>query len=243
LLHKKGREEQNCFIVEGERFVKEIGQDWRIKCIIVSEDYAKSKGSQFECKANVFITPEYLFKKISDTVTPQGIIAVCEKRLFRLEEAVRPGGISLLCDRISDPGNLGTLIRTANAAGADCAILLNSCELYNPKVIRSSTGSVFHLPCIEEESLEKILRLFHEQDIRTVAAVVRDGTLVYDAELTPPVCLMVGSEACGLSDELIGRADMRVVLPMRPGAESLNASVAGSVLLYEIVRQRLRRQI
>jgi TrmH family RNA methyltransferase len=237
----KGRAEHSLFIAEGERFVREIGPEWQIKCYVVSESFAGDRDlTCLENRAPLYEAADKLFGKLSDTLTPQGVLAVCGMRAFTVESMIKPGCLLLLCEQLADPGNMGTLIRTADAAGADGVILSKGCvELYNPKVIRASAGSVFHLPCAAEVDAPECVRSLRARGIKTAAALPRAQELAYGADLRGPVCVMIGNEAHGLSDGLASLADLRVRLPMSRRTESLNAAAAGSILLYEAVRQRL----
>jgi TrmH family RNA methyltransferase len=231
---------EDLFIVEGEKFVKEIPESWEIDCYVITEEFARKRGLQeLETRAKVYVTRERLFLQISQTETPQGILAVCRKRGFVLNFALAQG-LWLLCEDIQDPGNVGTLIRTAGAAGASGVILCGACcDVYNPKVIRASAGGVFRVPTVKARP-DEIATALHGNHVSVIAAVVRGGSLPYALDMAGSCCIMIGNEARGLSSALIETADCRARLPM-VAAESLNAAVAGAVLLYEAVRQRISR--
>ncbi|MDR1000894.1 MAG: RNA methyltransferase [Clostridiales bacterium] len=240
------------FIVEGEKFVKEIPSSWEVKYYVITEEFASGRqfdhgrhdhrvGSfdlrELETRAKVYITRKQLFSKISQTENPQGILAVCGKREFALDFA-QAQGLWLLCEDIQDPGNLGTLIRAAGAAGAGGVILCGACcDVYNPKVVRASAGGVFRVPVIKAPP-DDIVTALRDNHINIIAAVVRDGSLPYTLDMRGSCCVMIGNEAQGLSSALTEAANFRARLPM-VAAESLNAAVAGAVLLYEAVRQRI----
>ena len=244
LLSKKGRDENGSFIVEGEKFVSEIPPDWRITYYIISEGFAQKHNiSTFENRAGVYIAQDHLYKKLSGTVTPQGIMALCEKKHAVLEDITTDGCLLLLCEDLSDPGNVGALIRTAAAADAAGVILSKSCvDLYNPKVIRASAGSFFHIPCVENADALSAAWFLKNKGVTLAAAHLKGETSPYTTDMTKAFCIIIGSEAEGLSPELSLLSDMLLKIPMNSRIESLNAAAAGSILLYEAVRQRGSRE-
>ncbi|MDR1558516.1 MAG: RNA methyltransferase [Clostridiales bacterium] len=241
LLREKGRDKTNLFIVEGEKFISEIPDGWPVECFIVSAEFAgKHDLNIYESKARVYIAADYQYKKLSDTVTPQGVMAVCAKRAYTLCRVTAENSLLLLCESVTDPGNVGALIRTADAAGAAGVILTRGCaDLYSPKVIRASAGSLFHLPCVTDMDAMTAARFLKERGVILAAAHLKGDTIPYNADLSRACCIMIGNEARGLSPELSAQADVLTKIPMIGKAESLNAAAAGSVLLYEAVRQRL----
>lgn len=178
------------------------------------------------------------FASLSDTINPQGIFAVCEKRTFTLHDK----SFLLLGERLADPGNIGTLIRTAAAAGA-CGVILSegSGDIYNPKVIRAAAGAFLRIPVIDSADFPKLIPQLKTEGLTFLAAHLQGAVLPYSLDLRGNLGILIGNEAHGLSDEVSALADFRVKLPMQAGVESLNASVAGGLLLYEVVRQRLQK--
>ncbi|MDR2649990.1 MAG: RNA methyltransferase [Clostridiales bacterium] len=241
LLEGKGRNKNDLFIVEGEKFISEIPDGWPVECFIISEGFAgKHDVSVYENKARVRIAADHQYKKLSDTVTPQGIMAICGKRTYTLDSLPTENCLLLLCEAVSDPGNAGALIRTADAAGAAGVILTIGCaDLYCPKVIRASAGSLFHLPCVVGADAAATASLLKSRGVLLAAARLNGDILPYDTDLRRACCIMIGNEARGLSPGISALADIVIKIPMLGGAESLNAAAAGSVLLYEAVRQRL----
>jgi len=238
LKTKKGRDETGLFIIEGEKFVNEIPADWQIIKYIISQSFDK-KNSQYKNRADTEIIKDSIFNQLADTKNPQGILAVCKKQEYSLHEIITQNGFVLLGEELNDPGNTGTLIRTAAAAGARGIILTKlSCDPYNPKVLRAAAGAVFRLPIItdiEQTEAIKAIRQTH----KIYAAHLGGETLPYSLNLKNNFCLMIGNEARGLSEAAVSQADTLVRLPMAEGTESLNACVAGSILMYEAVRQRM----
>jgi TrmH family RNA methyltransferase len=185
------------------------------------------------------ITSE-LIRSLGDTVQSQGIILLAkrpQKELSKLLETDKP--LLLGLDRIQDPGNLGTLIRTAEAAGV-CGIfsLKGSTDAFSPKVLRSAMGSAFRLPLIEKAQREDLLALQQNAGIKIVAAA-GEGEMDYtDYNWKQPTLLLLGNEGQGVAPELMEQCDMRLRIPMHAGVESLNVAAAGAVMLFEAARQR-----
>ncbi len=241
LAEKKKRDEEGLFIADGLRFVSEIPDRTNIIKMIFSESFAnKNDISSYRKRAECFIISDRLFSSLSDTKNPQGIMAVCEKMSYDINKVIKKGGFYILAEEMNDPGNLGTVIRTAHAGGADGLILSKgSVDLYNPKVLRSTMGSIFRIPVIQNADLENVSELMKKSGIKIYAAHLKGKKLPYDLDLKKGCAFMLGNEARGLSDKAAGMCDELVKIPMPGKAESLNASVAAAVLIYETVRQRL----
>lgn len=179
---------------------------------------------------------DHVLEAMSDTVTPQGIVAVCRQFPVSIEDllAGTPKLIAIL-EEVRDPGNAGTIIRAADAAGADGVILTGrSVDAYNPKVVRSTTGSIFHLPVAQGITLEAALDAVRSVGVRILAADVKGVDLpTLRAELTQPTAWLFGNEAHGLTDESLALADRIVKVPIYGHAESMNLATAASVCLYE----------
>jgi TrmH family RNA methyltransferase len=150
LQTKKARERESVFVIEGKSFVDDMPEDARVKRYVVSDSFARTHDvSMYEKRAETTIISDGLFKKAADSVTPQGILAICEQPDATLDEAVKRDRLSLLCECVSDPGNLGALIRVAAAVGCGVAILAGECaDLYNPKTVRAAAGAILRIPTI-----------------------------------------------------------------------------------------------
>ena len=224
---KKNRDKLGLFVVEGERLTQEA-RDY-IVYTIAEKDY---KGK---------IQPDYtvnnsLFEKISNTVTPQGIMAVCRVFEHKFNKTVK-NPLYICLENLQDPGNMGTIIRTADAAGADGVFLSKGCvDIYNPKVVRSAMGSLFHLPVYTNVDLVEFVK---NTDVLSVAAHLKGTETPYSIDMKKGTAILIGNEGNGLSDELSNCADCLVKIPMSGKAESMNAGVAASIMIYEAVRQRL----
>lgn len=240
---KKNRDKEGVFVAEGLRFISEIPVDWTVEAYVVNDAFANENDiSCYEKKADVLCLPDALFASVCDTENPQGILAIC-KKLDWDENAVftKEKPFFILAEELNDPGNLGTVIRTADACGADAVFLSKgSVDLYNPKVLRSTMGSMFHVPVFQNVDLNKISKKLKENNIPLYAAHLRGDLYPYSLDLERACAFIIGNEARGLSDDAADLCDRWVKIPMPGQAESLNASIAAGVLMYEVVRQRLK---
>jgi len=255
LNQKKYRQSKKQFFIEGFRFVEEaVKEGVRIDKIVVSEEVAESeayrkltdlisKSGHFTGKNSfkVYTVAHRLFKQMSDTENPQGVLAVINAEEYCLEDYLNiDRSFFIILDSIQDPGNLGTIIRTADAAGATGVIMSKGCvDLYNSKVLRSTMGSLFHIPVFHSENLLDTINRLKERKVRIFGAHLKGTANHYEYDMSGSVGIIIGNEANGISDEVIKTADTLVKIPMPGRAESLNASVAAAILIYEVVRQRL----
>jgi TrmH family RNA methyltransferase len=231
LGQKKYRDEIGVFLVEGEKLAAEIPAAYNIAAYIMPEGHTGAE-AQFSVRAGCVRVSDRVFSSIADTVTPQWVIAVVERRKWTAAD-VKPGFV-LGLENISDPGNVGALIRTAAAAGATGVLLSPGCaDPFSPKAIRAAAGAALHLPVVVNCDLPALAGAFGP----CYAADTHGGDPPYGLDMRGPLCLLIGSEAHGLSPEALAAATCRVCLPMPGGIESLNAAVAGSILIYEHVRQ------
>lgn len=239
---KKNRDKEGIFVAEGLRFISEVPADWAVEAYAVSESFADENDvSVYEKKAEVICLPDALFASVCDTENPQGILAVCKKLDADMAQVfAKETPFLILAEELNDPGNLGTVIRTADACGADGVFLSKgSVDLYNPKVLRSTMGSMFHVPVFQNIDLQEISAKLKENQIPLYAAHLKGDTYPYGLNLAESCAFLIGNEARGLSDAAAALCDRWVKIPMPGQAESLNASIAAGVLMYEVVRQRL----
>lgn len=238
LKNKKDRDKKGLFVLEGERLISEIPDADMIKYIVAEENY---KGKIPDC-SYVYRVSGNMFEKISDTVNPQGILAVCHILEEDTENVVYgEDQFYVILENVTDPGNMGTIIRTADAAGTDGIFLTKGCvDIYNPKVIRATMGSIFHLPIYRNADGIKLVKNMNKMGINTLAAHLKGDRVPYDVDMTKGCAVIIGNEAKGLSDELSDVAESLVKIPMPGKAESMNAGVAAGVLIYEAVRQRIK---
>jgi RNA methyltransferase, TrmH family len=233
----KERRQAGAFVVEGVRLVEEAEKrDWRFKFALYDASLNERGSSLVEHllsrTVEVEEVSEQVMKSLSDTETPQGILAVVEFNQFPIPDS--PNFV-LIPDQIRDPGNLGTLLRTAAAAGVQAVFLPpETTDAFAPKVVRSGMGAHFRLP-VQSMKWEKIRREI--KDLQVYLADM-DGAPCWETDLRQPLVLIIGSEAEGASPEARELATQKISIPMSGNMESLNAGVAGSVLMFEVVRQR-----
>lgn len=242
----KFRKKEQKFIAEGCKMFLEAPKD-RLCEVYVSESFLKKTGELEEaCKARLKKIPyevvsDDVYKKMSDTVTPQGILCVLAIKEANLQELLKVTDkpLFVLLENLQDPGNLGTILRTAEGAGVTGVILSKDCvDIYNPKVIRSTMGSVYRVPHFYAEDLCEVIDELKAKNVNVYAAAL-DSSEIYDAySYKEASAFLIGNEGNGLRSETIARAGKCCYLPMEGQVESLNASVAASVLMYEAYRQR-----
>ena len=234
----KIRREQGLFVVEGLRLTGEVPAD-RLEKLYVTEEFLEEHPDSVKRSAE--IVTEQVLRAMSDTQTPQGILGVVRQQEYSIEEMCRDKKepLLLILENIQDPGNLGTMMRTAEAAGVDGVIMSrDTVDIYNPKVVRSTMGAIFRLPFAYVDSLDEVMRRCKELGITTYAAHL-GGKNNYDKEnYQRGSAFLIGNEGNGLTDHLANQADVFVKIPMAGKAESLNAAVAAAVLVYEAARQR-----
>ncbi|MDO4266899.1 MAG: RNA methyltransferase [Eubacteriales bacterium] len=240
----KFRREEDLFVAEGLRMCQEIPGE-QLRALYISESFSKNPACRgiAEKASSVETVSDEVFRTFSDTQTPQGILALVRQQHYSLQQvtAAEDGEQPLLMilERLQDPGNLGTILRAGEGAGVT-GILMDSAtaDIYSPKVIRSTMGSVLRMPFFYAEDLCGTLKILKKQGISLYAAHL-DGTNSYDRETYLGASgFLIGNEGNGLSEEAAALADRLVRIPMKGKVESLNAAVAASVLMFEAARQR-----
>lgn len=236
----KVRKQKNQFVVEGIKMFSEIPDD-QLVATYVSESFAEENKYAFKVE-KIEIVSDSVFKKISDTVTPQGIMAIVEKNDYTLDDIIenvnnniKQKGRScvVVLDRLQDPGNLGTIVRTGEGAGISGMIMSSGCaDIYNPKVIRSTMGSIFRVPFTVVSDLPEAIENLKEHGITTYAAHLK-GEEYNKGVFEKNVALLIGNEAKGLSAEVSEKADKLIKIPMEGKVESLNAAIATAILMYQ----------
>lgn len=239
LLRKKERVQNRLFTAEGKKSVADaIAAKAQIQWLFLSESFLKTEEVEPYAAFCCFSLPDFLFENLCDTETPQGILAVIqmgENRIFVPER----DKLYIFCDRIGDPGNLGTIIRTADAAGFGGVLLSEGCvERFSPKTVRASMGSFFHIPVIEKIGKKEITEMKNSGFAFYCSGLSEDTKLYTKADFTRPAIIAVGNEANGMSKEMLSLADACLKIPILGSAESLNVGVAAAVLMYEAQRQR-----
>jgi TrmH family RNA methyltransferase len=248
LKKRKTREKERKFIIEGIHLVGEAFKISKISAIIYSgrvleNQEGKELVSQIRGKGieNYQVT-EKIIEEISEVENPQGILGVVEEEKFSLQDILASANpLIVFCHEVQDPANLGTIIRTADAAGANGVILSKgTVDLYNSKVLRGSMGSVFHLPIVYVDDIQEALKTLKKNKVDLLATALKANKNCYEIDYNKPIAILVGNEAAGLPDEIISTCDQVVKIPMLGKAESLNAAVSTAIVLYEAVRQRTK---
>lgn len=244
LKDKKYRDSNNEFVVEGIKLIQEAIQERaNIKQIVICEDCEKtemlSEDLKYEiAKQECVYVSEKIFKTISEVSTPQGILAIIEKNNQNTEIDYTQDIIVAL-DDIQDPGNLGTILRTVDSIGlTQILVSKGTADCYNPKVVRSTMGAIFRVRIIECEDLEKMLKEIKKHKFKIVTTSLQTQNSIYDIDYQKKV-IIIGNEANGVEKNIQDMADEKVKIPMLGKTESLNASVATGIVLYEYVRQKI----
>lgn len=252
----KARREEKVFIVEGIRMFVEAPLEWILE-VYVSESFLNKNeisqnGEACSDKADKAlverlnhrgfeIVSDEVFSKISDTMTPQGILCVLRQPEYSMENILNASDKALfvLLEDIQDPGNLGTILRAGEGAGISGVIMTkNTADIFNPKVIRSTMGSIYRVPFVITDNLHKSIKLLQENDTIVYAAHL-DESVDYDvADYKKPTAFLIGNEGNGLKRETADLASQYIKIPMLGQVESLNAAVATTILMYEAARQR-----
>ena len=262
-LQKKSRlrDERGIFLVEGPRMVEEIPKE-RIERLYISESFERKNPAYIkDLGVSAEVLSDTVFSYVSDTKNPQGILAIVKRLEYTMEDILGKSASKceeksgekeknpqnhqirvphvIVLDNLQDPGNLGTIFRTAEAAGATGILLSSdSVDVYNPKVIRSTMGAVFRMPFFYVKDLPAAVKSLSSQGIRTYAAHL-NGKNVYDEEdYTEGCAFLIGNEGNGLTYELSAKADRLIRIPMAGQVESLNAAISATLLAYEAYRQR-----
>ncbi|UJF36454.1 TrmH family RNA methyltransferase [Paenibacillus hexagrammi] len=243
LLERRGRDKQGRYLIEGYHLVEEaLRSGAAVECVVYSVDKDLPSGLLEAAGVAVewIAVSQAVLEKCSDTQTPQGVFAVVAKRGMTADELLeaRPD-LAVILDGVQDPGNLGTIIRSADAVGAGAVVIgRGTVDLYNPKTIRSTMGSLYHLPIVEAD-LQELLPRARERGMRLVTTSLQAQRSCYETDLRQPTWLVMGNEAKGVSPEVAALSDVQVIIPMQGKAESLNVAMAATVLLFEASRQRL----
>jgi len=244
LTKRSARTATGLFLLEGPQSVREA-LTYRPEAIIELfatphgwERHADIRAAAAEADVEAEYVSEDVLNAMADTVTPQGLVAVVRQTPTSVRDIFDAAPrLVAICEEVRDPGNLGTIIRAADAAGADAVVLTGrTVDPYNPKVVRATTGSLFHLPVSVGGDLDEVVRRAHDAGLQILAADVKGDDLLAaraDGVLGEPTAWLFGNEARGLEDDALTRADRVLRLPIFGRAESLNLATAASVCLYE----------
>lgn len=238
LSQKKARQKYGEYTVEGIKSVGDaLKSEREVTALYVSQSFLQKEAFDYPENIPAYSVSDGIFEKMCDTSSPQGIIAVVKTENDKKCE-IDISKSYIYCDSINDPGNLGTIIRTADAAGFDAVLLSPDCvDLYSPKTVRSSMGSFFNIDVFTNVTHE-MLKNFKENGFSLFGGALCENTIDYrEADMKKPSIIIVGNEANGISDEVLSICQA-VKIPILGKAESLNAGVAAAILMYELVRQR-----
>lgn len=231
LKEKKGRDAAGIFLAEGPKMVAEaLNAGFAAEAVLVRSDFHVP--FPLPSGVPVYELPDHVFRSVCDTRTPQGLAAIIRFTALPLK-----GSLLVALDGLQDPGNMGTVIRTADAAGFDGVIVGPDCvDVFSPKVLRATMGSVFHVGLSFPPSLPEALRNYRDEGFAVISSQLDGDPFFSRAPVAPPLVLVIGNEGNGISAEVRSLATHRLRLPMRGKAESLNASVAAGIMMYDLVR-------
>lgn len=247
LKDKKYRDELGVYVIEGIKVIEEaINENVEIEKIVICEDCTEAsiipqKLMYAIAKYNCIYVSKKVFEVLTDVVAPQGILAIV-RRPEKNEKIDYNAELILALDGIQDPGNLGTILRTADSVNLNQIIVTkNTADCYNPKVVRSTMGAILRIKIIETESLVNTLKEAKKNKFKIVATSLDTQNNIYDIDYNKKV-IVIGNEANGVTKEVQSMADNKVKIPMLGKTESLNASVATGIMLYEYVRQKINKK-
>lgn len=229
--------------IEGVRIIEEaVRSGLRFKALFVSEgaeERAERLLPQISSHAEALLLPDDLFRSAVSTEAPQGVAALAKVKQFTVDDVIAgESPLLLFAAGVQDPGNLGTMVRSAEAFGATGALLAEgTVSPWNAKAVRAAAGSIFRFP-LAKTSLELAVAALHARNITVVGTSSHKGTPLHEADLTRPIALLIGNEGAGIGRHAIAQVDELVAIPHSPKVESLNAAIAASILLYEAARQR-----
>lgn len=245
LKEKKYRDQNGEYIIEGVRLIEEaIHEEAHIKTIVICDECLENstinQNLLYEiAKYNCIYVDKKIFLSLTDVVNPQGVLAVVsksnpDKKIDYTEDII------VVLDCVQDPGNLGTILRTIDSIGLKQVILSKGCgDIYNPKVVRSTMGAIFRVNVIEADNILENIEKLKKHKFEILATSLEDSKSIYDIDYSKKV-IIIGNEGNGVSKEVLKKADKKIKIPMLGKTESLNASVATGIVLYEYVRQKMQ---
>ena len=236
LALRKYRDRFSEYIIEGENLVAEaLKTGAEVEALICRRGYTKIPR---ELLSKTFVLEEKLFDRLAQTETSQGILAIVKKTEISKDMfAGERGSNFVVLDRLQDPGNIGTILRTADAAGYRLAIVMKgTADVFSPKTVRAAAGSLFRMPVVFMDSNSELVEFSGAAGKKLVATCFDTERYYFDEDLTKDIALIIGNEGNGISQELMESSDLKIKIPMQGNIESLNASVAAGILMYEAVR-------
>jgi RNA methyltransferase, TrmH family len=250
LRARKYRDSEGKFVIEGINLVEEaLNREAGVDYIIVSEDFELDPSRldipRLSEEYEVYELSRQCFEKLCEAENGLGILAVVSKPAYSCEavavsemlDNLGPEDNILVLDRIQDPGNIGTMIRTAVAAGYQMILCSKgTVDVWSSKVLRATAGMIFDIPVCYIDETETLISLLKKHNRRVCVTVLEDAVPYYEADISKGIALVIGNEGNGISDEMIASADERITIPMRGGVESLNAGISAAILMYEAIR-------
>ncbi|SDY32717.1 TrmH family RNA methyltransferase [Tindallia californiensis] len=242
-LHlRKHRKKSQQFLLEGAHGIKDaLKSTSSIECVFYDEKIKSSPDGKSliqeleDEKISAFHVTEPVMKKIADTSTPQGIVAIVSMPVHEVKQVLENSSYVLILDAIQDPGNMGTLIRSADAAGFDAVILMPGCtDPYSSKCIRSATGAMLFLPVVETSSFGEILSIMEAKEYHILGAALTNGISYTQVECRAPIALIIGNESKGICPDILTEVHQTVTIPMLGKTQSVNAAIAGSILMFHL---------
>lgn len=240
---KKARDAEKVYLVEGIRMFREVPREDLLEVYASESFYKKEEAVIRKVLEGASVREELLtdsvYAYVSDTKTPQGILCIVKQKEYKLGDLLGKKKHLMVLEHLQDPGNLGTIFRTAEAAGVTGILMDKGCvDIYNPKTIRSTMGAIYRVPFLYTEDLHASMKNLQDQGIKIYAAHLEDS-LDYDVpDYREPTAFLIGNEGNGLTRETADLADQYIKIPMQGQVESLNAAVAATVLMFEAARQR-----
>lgn len=242
LESKKHRDLQSLYVIESIKLIEEAIREKIVFEFIFISESLENKADIYELiktldknKIEYHTIENNLFKEISATVTSQGIIGIAKKPKYDMVSIINKHNFIIFCDKLQDPGNLGTIIRTADAFGP-CAVVLSPCcvDAYKDKTVRACAGAIFRVPIVEVEDSLDFIKNLHGHDFNVISTVVDSDKSFDDIKNPKKICLIIGNEGNGISKELKESSDECITIKMTGQTESLNASIAAAISIYEI---------
>lgn len=235
---QKARRKLGAFVVEGERAVLEVPSELLIM-VYAAESFDSEKLKGFP-QDKIEILSDNVFKSVCDTQTPQGVMAVVKMPHYELKDLLEGENTNLLIlENVQDPGNLGTMMRTGEGAGITGVVMSKgTVELFNPKTVRATMGSIYRVPFYVAEDLAETIDEIKKNGVKLYAAHLKGKVFYDEVSYKGPTGFLIGNEGNGLTDETADMADTYIKIPMAGELESLNAAMAAGILMYEANRQR-----
>ncbi|MDR3244353.1 MAG: RNA methyltransferase [Elusimicrobiota bacterium] len=238
LKEKKERDALGLFIVEGKKSISEIKNDWKIKHIFVSDKIARD----FDYDGQIIQASDKIIEKMSCVKTNQGILAVIEKKKFDIFDILNKGSLFMVLENISEPANLGSIIRSADAFNISAVFVSKmSADIYSDKTIRASMGSIFHIPVIDNIEIDSFFSVLKENNISSFASSLDSQNSLKQLKIVEKSAFFIGNEGLGLKKETIKQCGGSFKIDMTGKAQSLNAAIAASIIMYEIQKRRSKK--